>query len=663
MKDAFKYRSQKVDEELIVRAEADGHNKSIYPSWHNLHVCGMFCDGQDGMGSRCAWEKQAGPPPWYTSVDNTIRNLTMMDILGANGFTNIELVHEGSWGKVFKANPIGMKRTYAVKIAQDEASIKRLRLERSILTKIGDGEHITSIYFANRPETNVFYIVEEFVPKTLRQQMNDWKDKRNRGNDRNIPTFKEQLDIIKQVLKALEYAHAEGVVHQDLKPENILIDDKDRVRVCDFGFAQETNSDELVSSLEDTRAVAGSLHYLSPEQRSGMKVDSRTDLYNVGLIFYELLTSKQPTINMLMPTEVRRKERAGITNYHMTKPEIYPDWVDSFVSKALASDRNERFKSAKEMLETIERHLAPKPAPAPAPAPVKLSLMDRCKGAVRKVGKIIKKAAYVALMLPFWIVFAPLFFIYWAIGSNWITRNDHEFAAVLVFVGWFCGWYFAGVPYLLQKNVEYQIAQDKPGGTLVYYREMNGSGDPQGFYFIDGHYLPEIRSFYVETPEIGNAQAGSYAFFPKHALDANGALFYYTTPTGLTRIRLDLPKTHPDFRKVLVKSEVFNYFTTLAFVGAKDPGPKGPGLYAKLKNETWFITPEGSLEQTQPVVLENYVQRSLNGYYLDGNEVEFDSDFPGNFNVGPLASSNAGVWYDFTVAAFGRNQEVAVDGN
>jgi serine/threonine protein kinase len=709
----YAYHDESFDRQMITRAET-GENRSLFPSWHCMHICGIFCDGQDGGGSQCAWEKQAGPPEWYKQRSSVVDHIELtkdrgiisekhpvklisgadvtvaigpglekptltlgleksalnvkesrkMDLIvndSIDGFVIKEIIHTGDWGNVYKVQPRGINQTYALKMATSEDSQSRLYTEREILDKIGGHENITKIYFGgNDPDSGeydsgdgFFYIVEEYASSNLREKLDTWS--KNSGREM-FPSFACTVSILKQILQGLKFAHGKGIIHQDLKPGNILLSPNGatwKVQLCDFGLAYSPDSDSLESSLDDAKTVAGSLHYLSPEQRTGKKIDKRTDLYNVGLIFYEMLTYKRPTISLVTPTEVRKKLQANYSHYQSSRPKDLPKWVDSFVLKALAADPADRFKNADEMLETIEKAMAPpaKAKPtyvAPEPEP---GFLARAKNKVvagcSKMGKGLWWLTKMTAFLPIAVVFAPFVFCAWALSTRFVSRENAELPVVLITALWAAAWYIALMPYCFELNVRHQLIQNTPAGTILYYHASDTESEPQGFYFVRGDKLPETSNFDIRTPEIGSSTGSNGSYFaPKHALSADGTIFYYTTPDSLVRIRLDLPKTSPDFRKVVVRSEVFSYFSVLNFVD----GPQGLGLYAKLKNETWFITKDGLLQQTHnSITITNYNKRVNGNYYADGNTVEFNSNLIGNINIGP-ASHGEAVWYPQTLS-------------
>ena len=693
--------SEKEDRARIARAQSEKGLPSLYPGWHPSHVCGIFCDGQDGGNSDCVCEKRAGAPGWFLSgvkdrgilsgpvFETVIRKRERMETVvgdSVGGFIVKEIIHTGSWGNVYKVQPQGINQTYALKMATSADSQRRLHTEREILDKIGGHRNITKIYFCGNDVNagdydngellpsgehddgeGFFYIVEEYATTNLRKKLNEW------GQDgKTFPSFKCTVGIIKQILEGLNYAHIRKVIHQDLKPDNILLtriegetgEKAFKVQLCDFGLAYLLDTDALESSLDDAKTVAGSIHYLSPEQRSGKKIDSRTDLYNVGLIFYELLTYRRPTINLVKTTEVLKKLLSTIQIYGSGRPDHLPEWVDTFILKTLSADPADRYKNADEMLKAIDKAMNPpkpsKPVEIYVPPKPEPGMMTKLwMGAVAGINKTGRGAWWLTkaiAFLPIAVVFAPFVFCVKAMGSKFVSEVNAELPVMGITALWAVTWYLFLVPYGFQLNVEHQLSKSPPSGTILYYRSSDTAEDPQGFYFVRGAQLPKTINFHIETPEIGaGVGIDGFSFEPKYALSTNGKLFYYTTPNSLVRIRLDTLKTSSDFRKIVVRSEVFNYFSVLNFVD----GPQGVGLYAKLKNETWFITKEGLLQQTpNSITITNYVQRVNEDFYADGNTVELNSNLLGNISIGPDAQGEA-VWYSQTLKPlFGWRDEV-----
>ena len=160
------------------------------------------------------------------------------------------------------------------------------------------------------------------------------------------------MGIIEQVCRALDAAHAEGVIHRDLKPQNIMMDKRGRVAVMDFGIA---HSREL-SGLTQTGALLGTPEYMSPEQAKGEEIDSRSDLFSLGIIFYELLTGKSPYAATTSAASLLRRIQERAVPPAKLDPAI-PKFVNDIVVRCLEIDPQRRYASAQEIVQDLEaRH-------------------------------------------------------------------------------------------------------------------------------------------------------------------------------------------------------------------------------------------------------------------------------------------------------------------
>ena len=159
----------------------------------------------------------------------------------------------------------------------------------------------------------------------------------------------ETVSIIEQVCLALEAAHTEGVVHRDLKPQNIMVDKQGKVSVMDFGIARSIE----FGGMTQTGALIGTPEYMSPEQVQGKKVDARSDLFTLGIIFYELLTGTLPyQADTVMGTMIKRtKERAQPPA--QINPQV-PQFLSDVVGKCLEADRQKRYQSAREIYDDLK---------------------------------------------------------------------------------------------------------------------------------------------------------------------------------------------------------------------------------------------------------------------------------------------------------------------
>src|SRR5437870_7842390 len=155
---------------------------------------------------------------------------------------------------------------------------------------------------------------------------------------------------MQQVCRALEAAHSVGIIHRDLKPQNVMRDKSGRILVMDFGLARTLEGDGMTQ----TGALVGTMDYMSPEQALGKELDQRSDLFALGLIFYELLTGKMPykSESVVASLLKRTQERAvPVLKHDSTIPAV----LSNVVSKCLERDLNLRYQSATDLLADLER--------------------------------------------------------------------------------------------------------------------------------------------------------------------------------------------------------------------------------------------------------------------------------------------------------------------
>ena len=164
----------------------------------------------------------------------------------------------------------------------------------------------------------------------------------------NLLPFDSVLDIIADVTSALDYAHAQGVVHRDIKPANIMVLEDGRVKVTDFGIAQVMDASQT-----STGVILGTPNYMSPEQVNGSQIDGRSDLFSLGVVFYELLSGKKPfkgdSITAIMYA-INHNDHTPLTE---NAPEA-PACCEEIINRLLAKMADDRFASAGELLEAIK---------------------------------------------------------------------------------------------------------------------------------------------------------------------------------------------------------------------------------------------------------------------------------------------------------------------
>jgi len=249
----------------------------------------------------------------------------------------------GGMGAVYKAKDLEMDRMVALKVIRPDlarnASIvdrfkQELRLSHQVTHK-----NVIRIYDLGEGE-GVKFITMEYI---------EGQDLRSLIQEKKKFAPEEAVEIMRQVCQALEAAHSVGVIHRDLKPQNIMRDTTGRILVMDFGLARTIEGDGMTQ----TGALVGTMDYMSPEQALGKELDQRSDIFALGLIFYELLTGKMPfkADSVLASLIKRTQERAAPVSTH--DAEI-PPALSGIVSKCLESDTSLRYQRTSEVLENLE---------------------------------------------------------------------------------------------------------------------------------------------------------------------------------------------------------------------------------------------------------------------------------------------------------------------
>jgi hypothetical protein len=280
----------------------------------------------------------------------------------------IGLAGEGGMAAVWEAADKVLDRLVAVKVlharlAEEPSFLERFQAEALASARLTH-PNIVNVFDAGNENHTAYIVMELFDGETLRGRLN-----RSRHLEPDAA-----VDVILQVLSALQFAHENGLVHRDIKPANILVDFDDRVKVTDFGIAKAAYD---TGDPTTTGSVLGSVPYMSPEQVEGTGLDARSDVYACGATLYEMLTGRPPfeaetSLAAAMMRLTRdpvppRAVRTGI-----------PRALDAIVMRALAREPDQRFASAEDMAAALSRlrvGSGPTPlpratTPAPARAPV-----------------------------------------------------------------------------------------------------------------------------------------------------------------------------------------------------------------------------------------------------------------------------------------------------
>ena len=261
-----------------------------------------------------------------------------------------KLLGAGGMGKVYKAFDKVLSRTVALKTLQpelvtDPTVIQRFKQELLLASRISH-KNILRIHDLNEFEgTN--YITMAFI---------EGQDLNQLLKEKGPLSLERTLQIIRQLCEALDAAHAEGVVHRDFKPHNVLVGKDDHAYVSDFGLATSLESAQM--GMTRTGAVVGTPRYMSPEQVEGKPVDSRSDIYSLGIVFYEMSTGQVPFSGesawQLMYQRVQHTPR----NVKELNPAL-PDYVAQVIMHCLEKEPANRYQTVKEILADLDANRSP----------------------------------------------------------------------------------------------------------------------------------------------------------------------------------------------------------------------------------------------------------------------------------------------------------------
>lgn len=261
-----------------------------------------------------------------------------------NRYEILEVIGTGGMAVVYKARCHRLNRLVAVKVLKSElaldAEFRRRFHDESQAVAMLSHPNIVAVYDVSR-SSELEYIVMELIDGiTLKQYM------QKKGGPLS---WRESLHFITQIMKALSHAHGRGIIHRDIKPQNIMVLRDGSVKVADFGIAR------LASSTQNTltQEALGSVHYISPEQARGSRIDARADIYSAGVVLYEMLTGRLPYEGE-SPVSVAIQH---ISSIPLAPREINPDIpeaLEAITMKAMASNVEKRYLSADAMLGDLE---------------------------------------------------------------------------------------------------------------------------------------------------------------------------------------------------------------------------------------------------------------------------------------------------------------------
>ncbi len=332
------------------------------------------------------------PPAWKPRAQASPAMLEPGQLLGQR-YEVLQILGEGGMGAVYKARDVELNRMVALKVirpdlATNQSIIDRFKQELLLATQVTH-KNVIRIYDLSEADGMKFITMEYVEGEDLRGLM--------QKKGKLAP--EEAVEIMQQTCRALEAAHSAGIIHRDLKPQNIMLGKDDHVFVSDFGLAKSLGE---VGGMTQSGDMLGTPRYMAPEQVDAKHVDARTDIYALGLIFYEMLTGDVPftaeTTLQLMYKRAHETPPAPKT----IAPNI-PDWLNNIIMTCLERDPANRYQSAQEILDDVDAQRKPEASGVVIPFVPAAQAVGKTK---RRYIWIAFSAIVVGLAIGGWLLFA-----------------------------------------------------------------------------------------------------------------------------------------------------------------------------------------------------------------------------------------------------------------
>src|SRR5262245_39651221 len=284
-------------------------------------------------------------------IGRTVSHYRILSTLGSGGMGVVYLAEDGRLGR-----QVALKFLPAT-FANETRALERFHVEARAASALSHPA-ICAIYDIGQDGDTPFIVMEALKGETLRERIG-----------RGPLKIGDVLDIGTQLADALEAAHARGIVHRDIKPANIFVGDRNRVKVLDFGLAKLTSAPSSLSSTSDTTPAAGRLDsnqitqpgtavgtvsYMSPEQARGEDIDSRTDLFSLGAVLYEMVTGSQAfggNTTALVYEAILNRAPRPIAQLN----PLVPPRLEAVIATALEKERDLRYQHASDLHAELRR--------------------------------------------------------------------------------------------------------------------------------------------------------------------------------------------------------------------------------------------------------------------------------------------------------------------
>ena len=259
-----------------------------------------------------------------------------------NRYEILEVLGTGGMAVVYKARCHRLNRLVAVKILKDDyledEEFRRRFHSESQAVAMFSHPNIVAVYDVSTSQTADYIVMELIDGITLKQYM----------EKKGVLNWKETLHFAIQIAKALEHAHSRGIVHRDIKPHNVMVLKNGSVKVTDFGIARMMSKGNTL-----TKEALGSVHYISPEQAKGGRVDNRSDIYSLGVVMYEMMSGRPPYDGESPVSVAIQHINGGAAMPSTLNPNI-PGGLEQIIMKAMAHEPNDRYPTATAMLADLD---------------------------------------------------------------------------------------------------------------------------------------------------------------------------------------------------------------------------------------------------------------------------------------------------------------------
>jgi len=259
-----------------------------------------------------------------------------------NRYEILEVIGTGGMAVVYKARCHRLNRLVAIKILkddnlEDEDFRRRFHAESQAVAMLSH-PNIVNVYDVSTSVMADYIVMELIEGITLKQYM----------AKKGMLNWKETLHFAMQIAKALEHAHSKGIVHRDIKPHNVMVLKNGSVKVMDFGIARLISHGNTL-----TKEALGSVHYISPEQARGGRIDDRSDIYSLGVVMYEMMAGRPPYDGESPVAVAIQHINGGASLPSLLNPNI-PGGLEQIIMKAMARNLSDRYPSATRMLADMD---------------------------------------------------------------------------------------------------------------------------------------------------------------------------------------------------------------------------------------------------------------------------------------------------------------------